>query len=188
MGLWQIVQSEASQAPLRPKSVSLCITSPPNWSPPDRYTINGLGTEADLNTYLGTLVHIFRRLRPLLTEDGVLWIVVGGKPRAKQILEIMVLDGWQAGRLIVAATDYITVPYFDFQTIPPNAINAWIKGLTEPGDLVFDPMCGSGTVGLEAVKMGRRFVGADVRMKACRLARGRLVEADKHKLHRFLRS
>jgi len=186
--MWQIIQANAIHVPLRPHSVSLALTSPPNWSPTDQYTPNGLGTEAELDTYLGNLVAIFRHIRPLLTEDGVLWIVVGGKPRAKQILEIMVLDGWRAGRLIVAATDYITVPFFDFQTIPPKAINAWIRGVTEPGDLVFDPMCGSGTVGLEAVKLGRRFVGADVRMKACRVARQRLSDADKHKLHRFVRS
>ena len=36
-----------------------------------------------------------------------------------------------------------------------------IKFLTEPGDLVYDPFGGSGTVGLAATGLGRRFALSD---------------------------
>jgi 16S rRNA G966 N2-methylase RsmD len=37
-----------------------------------------------------------------------------------------------------------------------------IRSLTAPDDLIVDPFAGSGTVGLAAVALGRRFIGAEV--------------------------
>jgi len=36
-----------------------------------------------------------------------------------------------------------------------------IQGFSRPGDLIVDPMCGTGTTGVAAVRMGRRFIGID---------------------------
>jgi len=36
-----------------------------------------------------------------------------------------------------------------------------VRATTMPGDLVLDPFCGSGTTGVAAIRLGRRFVGID---------------------------
>lgn len=45
---------------------------------------------------------------------------------------------------------------------PPQLPNVFIQALTRPGDLVLDPMSGSGTTVLEARLLGRRGVGFDI--------------------------
>lgn len=45
---------------------------------------------------------------------------------------------------------------------PPQLPRKFIEGLTAPGDLVLDPMVGSGTTLLEAYLRGRRGVGFDI--------------------------
>lgn len=47
-------------------------------------------------------------------------------------------------------------------TQKPVAVMAWlIEAMTDPGDLVVDPFCGSGTTGVAALRLARRFVGGD---------------------------
>ena len=48
---------------------------------------------------------------------------------------------------------------------------------TEPGDLVYDPFCGSGTVLVAAVKLGRRALGCEIDAGYCELARRNLKAA-----------
>jgi site-specific DNA-methyltransferase (adenine-specific) len=42
------------------------------------------------------------------------------------------------------------------------------------GDLVFDPLCGSGTTGVAALKLNRRFIGVDISEEYCQISRKRL--------------
>jgi hypothetical protein len=44
---------------------------------------------------------------------------------------------------------------------PPQVAHVFVRWLTEPGDLVYDPFSGRGTVALEAGLLGRRASGAD---------------------------
>lgn len=37
-----------------------------------------------------------------------------------------------------------------------------IASWSNPGDIILDPMCGSGSTGVEAIKMKRRFIGIDI--------------------------
>ena len=46
---------------------------------------------------------------------------------------------------------------------------------SSPGALVLDPFCGSGTTGVAARKLGRRFLGMDASADYLRLARARLL-------------
>ena len=48
---------------------------------------------------------------------------------------------------------------------------------TEPGDLIFDPTCGSGSTAYAAEKQGRRWITADVSRVPLALARQRLLSA-----------
>jgi len=49
-----------------------------------------------------------------------------------------------------------------------------ILSWTNEGDIVLDPMCGSGTTCKVARQLGRRFIGIDVSKEYCDLARARL--------------
>ena len=41
----------------------------------------------------------------------------------------------------------------------PFPVEAFIRAYTKPGDIVVDPFMGTGTTGIEAVRLGRRFLG-----------------------------
>lgn len=48
-----------------------------------------------------------------------------------------------------------------FAMFPPQVPHVFIRWLTEPGDVVYDPFSGRGTTALEACRMGRMGLGSD---------------------------
>lgn len=60
---------------------------------------------------------------------------------------------------------------------PPEVSEVLVRQSTQPGELVVDPFCGSGSVGVAALRQGRRFLGGDVSAAALQVARERLVAA-----------
>lgn len=54
-----------------------------------------------------------------------------------------------------------------------------ILGFSEPGDLVLDPLMGSGTSVVMAAKLGRRFLGMEASARYVEIARRRLVREAK---------
>jgi len=52
-----------------------------------------------------------------------------------------------------------------------------IKKFTYPGQTICDPMCGSGTVGVVALEMNRKFIGIDIDKHAIDTAKMRFLEA-----------
>ena len=52
-----------------------------------------------------------------------------------------------------------------------------IENLTNPGDLVLDPFCGSGTTGVACVQTGRRFIGIEIDPGYADIARARIAKA-----------
>lgn len=57
---------------------------------------------------------------------------------------------------------------------PPAVSEVLIKQSSLPGELVADPFMGSGSVGIAALHLGRRFSGTDVNPEAVRLTADRL--------------
>jgi site-specific DNA-methyltransferase (adenine-specific) len=57
---------------------------------------------------------------------------------------------------------------------PCELVRDHIKSWTNQGDLVFDPMSGSGTVARVAVEMGRHYIGIDISQEYCEIARKRV--------------
>jgi DNA modification methylase len=67
---------------------------------------------------------------------------------------------------------------------PSKVIHKWeqstieaehvISRLTVEGQTVFDPMMGSGTSGVEAVKLGRRFIGMEIDSDKFEIAKARI--------------
>lgn len=60
-------------------------------------------------------------------------------------------------------------------TEKPVSLNeVFILNSSNPGDLVFDPFCGTGSAGVAAVVNGREFLGFDLKRKSVRVARARM--------------
>lgn len=74
-----------------------------------------------------------------------------------------------------SATDKLA---FEHPAIFPEKLaQDQILSWSGPGDLVFDPFCGSGTTGKVAILNGRRFIGVDISEEYCELARRRIQNA-----------
>ncbi len=59
---------------------------------------------------------------------------------------------------------------------PPEVAEVLIRQSTGSGDVVADPFMGSGSVGVAAARLGRRFLGNDLNPEAVRIAAQRLRE------------
>jgi hypothetical protein len=58
----------------------------------------------------------------------------------------------------------------------PVEVMKWlVNATTRPGDLVVDPFCGSGTTGIAATQLGRKFHGIETNAEYLKTAEGRLA-------------
>ena len=57
---------------------------------------------------------------------------------------------------------------------PLDLMLALVSDFTDPGDLVWDPFCGSGTTGVACLRLGRRFVGHEMQPHYAKVASERL--------------
>jgi site-specific DNA-methyltransferase (adenine-specific) len=62
-------------------------------------------------------------------------------------------------------------------TFPDALARDHILSWSNPGDIVLDPMAGSGTTCVEAAKLGRVYIGIDISSEYCQLAEERLRRA-----------
>lgn len=60
---------------------------------------------------------------------------------------------------------------------PLSLMRELLEAFTDEGDLVLDPFCGSGTTGVAALQLGRRFVGIELKPEHARVATQRCQEA-----------
>jgi site-specific DNA-methyltransferase (adenine-specific) len=70
---------------------------------------------------------------------------------------------------------------------PPEVSEVLIKQSSEPGELVIDPVMGSGSAGVAAIRNGRTFRGNDLCEEAVDITRSRLIEAGGHEGETVLR-
>ena len=59
---------------------------------------------------------------------------------------------------------------------PPEVSEVLVTQSTEPGQLVIDPFCGSGSVGVGATRNGRDFAGNDLCAEAIEITKRRLLD------------
>ena len=79
----------------------------------------------------------------------------------------------------LGVSDIITVPRIRGgypAEKPPEVADVLIRQSSEPGQVVVDPFMGSGSVGLAAARLGRRFLGNDLNPEAVKIASQRLRE------------
>lgn len=75
-------------------------------------------------------------------------------------------------------------PGAHFATFPAKLVEPCIKASSKPGDFVLDPFFGSGTVGVVARDLGRRYVGIELHPSYVAMAAERLQSRD-HKVVRI---
>ena len=77
-------------------------------------------------------------------------------------------------KLNAAGKDEKTLGSYPTQK-PIELVKRCIAACTKPGDTVLDPFCGSGTTGVAALLLGRRFIGIDASPEALKLAEKRCM-------------
>ena len=88
-------------------------------------------------------------------------------------------DWWEISAN-VAKGNTLEVAAGKYPTQKPEAlIERIIKASSNPGDLVFDCFMGSGTTQAVAMKLGRRFIGADINLGAIQTTTKRLLSVAK---------
>ncbi len=119
-----------------------------------------------------------RQRRAFSTMGGP--IEVGGDPdEARQLGKLLVVDPGLARALTHGFHSYAGRMH---PSIARGAVGTWSR----PGELVVDPFCGSGTVLVEAMGLGRRAVGVDASPLGVAIARARtttLGPAGRERLH-----
>jgi site-specific DNA-methyltransferase (adenine-specific) len=60
---------------------------------------------------------------------------------------------------------------------PVSLMMEIVKKFTNPGDIILDPFMGSGTTGVAAVRLGRRFIGIEKDTRFFEIANGRISDA-----------
>ena len=118
-------------------------------------------------------------------EDGMARLVLAGRVMAtggRNVAYVRYLDDFPAMPLTNVWTDTLGQNQFGgdkvyvVQTALP-VVQRCMLMCTDPGDLVLDPTCGSGTTAFVAEQWGRRWITADTSRVALTLSRQRLMAA-----------
>jgi adenine-specific DNA-methyltransferase len=143
-------ETEGGSAPFEFEGVTYSLPPNTHW----KTSREGLGRLAAK----GRLYPIGKRLRYKRYADDF--------PLAPytNIWEDTVISGFGAAKLYAVQTS-------------PKVVERCIAMTTDPGDLVFDPTCGSGTTAFCAERLGRRWITCDTSRVAVNVARQRLLSA-----------
>ena len=86
--------------------------------------------------------------------------------------DVYIRDMWDDIKPIIN----VSKERLDYPTQKPETlVERIIKASSNPGDLVFDCFMGSGTAQAAAMKLGRRFIGADINLGAVEITTKRLL-------------
>ena len=108
-----LIRADARHLPLADGCAQCCVTSPPYFGLRDYGTASQIGLESSPSAYVDALVVVFREVRRVLADDGVLWLNLGdsyagswgaqGRPQG---------DGDMAGRSVASARQIAAHPRF----------------------------------------------------------------------------
>ena len=128
----------------------------------------------------GNLGNVTAATLDKLDKEGRLYITSNGTPRVKHYLDeaegIYADDIWTD----INTTNSQASIQTGYPTQKPEALLERIISISSnPGDLVFDCFMGSGTTQAVAMKLGRRFIGADINLGAIQTTTKRLLSVAK---------
>ena len=135
------------------------------------------GVELNGNTYKPSLA-----VRWKTNEQGMARLKAAGRLEAteKRLGYIRYLDDFPAvqinNRWEDVAASFMADKVYVVQT-SPTVVQRCLLMTTDPGDLVLDPTCGSGTTAYVAEQWGRRWITIDTSRVALALARARIMGA-----------
>jgi site-specific DNA-methyltransferase (adenine-specific)/site-specific DNA-methyltransferase (cytosine-N4-specific) len=115
------------------------------------------------------------RLSNLSEIDFIRDPSASGSPFAKNVSNWVGRDLVYPTNVLHLATEYSYVGHS--ASFPEELPEFFIKLFTREGNLVCDPFMGSGTTGLMANRLNRRFIGIDLLEVNIRLAETRIREA-----------
>jgi hypothetical protein len=72
-----LIRGDARRIPLADKSVHMVLTSPPYYGLRDYGCAGQIGLEETPEQYVSALVDVFREVRRVLRDDGVVWLNLG---------------------------------------------------------------------------------------------------------------
>lgn len=109
-------------------------------------------------------------------KSGTIIFTSNGTPRVKRYLDerqgLALGDIWTD----IFPINSQAIEALDYPTQKPEALlERIIKASSNSGDLVFDCFMGSGTTQAVAMKLGRRFIGADINLGAIQTTTKRLI-------------
>lgn len=133
-----------------------------------------LNSEGRLYPGKGHSVVINERERSVLSTSGRKPSVKYYREiRGSQVVEERVVDNiWDdIPGMGVVSSEFIGYP----TQKPARLLERIIRASSDPGDLVFDCFMGSGTTQAVAMKLGRRFIGADINLGAIQTTTKRLI-------------
>lgn len=115
-------------------------------------------------------------------------ITIGQEPHveARAVVEQLARLDWDFAGADTVTNGHGFHPYP--AKFPPQLPRQVIEELSERGELIVDPFCGSGTSALEAVRLGRRIAAIDANPVGVRLTRVKvhgIGTSDIDELHRF---
>ncbi len=115
-----LILADARQIPLRDGCVQCVVTSPPYFGLRDYGTANQIGLEPTPDAFVAALVAVFRDVRRVLADDGVLWLNLGdsyaasskgsGGMNSKQPTNVGSFADW-SGDCGVAPKNLIGIPW-----------------------------------------------------------------------------
>ena len=132
-------------------------------------------------------VSVVKRPRRLAADTMKIAHVVGGviggtvclaRPRVVFLVVITNEKVWM-GRLLSESDSSWFVhrkrPYMTSSALPTRLARAIVNLIADPSDRLVDPCCGTGTIVLEAARMGMRVVGYDINPKMVMATQGNLA-------------
>lgn len=115
-----------------------------------------------------------------LKDEGKIYFTSNGTPRIKHYLDDAV--GYPADDIWddISGENSQSKLQTGYPTQKPEALlNRIISMTSNVGDLIFDCFMGSGTTQAVAMKLGRRFIGADINLGAIQTTTKRLIQVAK---------
>jgi DNA modification methylase len=153
-------------------SVQMCVTSPPYFGLRDYKCDGQLGREETPEAYIAAMVEVFREVKRVLKDDGVLWLNIGdsyagsrgnygghnrGKGNSQREISTGSIENNTDHKLPSDLRPPTSKLSGDLKNKDLIGIPCILAG-SRPGDTVLDPFGGSGTTAQVALQHGRKVI------------------------------